>query len=626
MVDATSSVRAEDKKDYVTIVGTDPTPAIVKPGESISLKVHYRLESAEKGEIMIWPDVDGKGERIVVFGWRGCSKGEGNLDIPLRLDFPQKASRFLVRLKKPKVSDFLQNEWQYVNVEWTDPFPDIAPNPAFDGVRVSLNKQSPNYQKIHSALVKMGVKTITFFDRRMPIWGVEFGEDISVEAAQIVLKACIEGSGKVPDVSIDHLGLEGGKNIRIAPLMASKYLPMPSNLVQRLVRPGLSKAEFHGIIADWASTQGKKRAEKAKADALKRMQTASLPDIPTEGLIAYYPLNGSLEDATRVTGQLKLDGGRLAEDAAFLEQNPEVSRTHRPPRAGASVRVEHFNYEAFTISLDFCPFTFDLPPGGTRLHPPGDERNILAGGLFPQWFAVGRSPEGDLRVLANGGKWSHVFSGHKVTTGTWHSVACALDVATKSVLMCYDGHLLPPADLSSEFRMEADSYSEMSSPDQILICHYGAGITFRGYADNFIMYDRALSGDELLKLYQTQSRCLDEIALVLLDGTTLRGYPADSSYELRTSYGKLGFRVRQVKHITFSDGGNKVSVELHNGDVAVGEMESKSITVTDSRGKKISVATDRVRTLTLCGPELPEQSRSSEEDPAVDSLMENLGE
>ncbi len=615
---------AQGKKDYAKITGTDPSPAVVKPGEYITLRIHYRLESAEEGHINVWPHVVPGSSSMSVHMYRRlkCKKGEGDLTTKVSVEFPCKVKEFGLQIfTKPTAESDAQPqllfaEWHKCDAEWIDTNADKEANPAFAECTVSLNKGLPAATEIHQALIDIGVKKITFFNSRVSKPRIQVGAETNVRSIQELLSACLPLT-QIYDVKIGGMG----KDIFIGSLMGSDYPAMPSNVIHRLAQPGLSRQQFDTLVRDWFIATDKQLFQERRASDLKRMTTDSLPDIPTNGLIAYYPFDGSTKDATSVSDGLRLSNGRLASGGALLEQ-----ASTRTMGSAASARVGCLDYNAFTISLDFNPLTFDVPegtPAWLRNRP----RNILTGGHIWVWFYIERSDAGNLKIASNDRTWRHEFDGQQVSTGVWHTVACAVDTERRSVLVCYDGQVLPEVTLSSDFWLTALGSDSADSSREILLCSYRAGNTFRGYVDNLTVYNRALSADELLLLYQVLSRRLEGVALELVDGSILRAKPLTSVIQVRTSFGVVEIALKKLKKMVWANDAKELSAELHNGDVVTGTIETKAIELSDSSGKKVSIDVSRIKSLTPCGLDVPADGRAGGgADPAMDSILEGFQE
>lgn len=146
------------------------------------------------------------------------------------------------------------------------------------------------------------------------------------------------------------------------------------------------------------------------------------------------------------------------------------------------------------------------PPPGTS----GTSRmffNVTAGGVGTAGFQLG------IRPADGGGSTTLNSSGSPITDGQWHHIAAVGDIGGDAMALYIDGVLnnsSAPAFTPTTFPATNGKNGTVGANDT------GGGQFFNGVIDDYRMYDRALSADEIATIYA--ARGVDGIAKGLVQG------------------------------------------------------------------------------------------------------------
>jgi len=175
--------------------------------------------------------------------------------------------------------------------------------------------------------------------------------------------------------------------------------------------------------------------------------------------------------------------------------------------------------EHFTVSVDFCPLDFSRGRGaipGWLTHLPAKIRNalfdnwlarratdhacILVGGTSYRWMGL-QCKDGLLELTLNNQEFTHRFEGVRVLTREWHNLICAFDLERKTLVTFLDGQQLQTVVLPLEFKLAIIGSPEASKDKQFTFANYSNGSVFNGYADNLLVFGRALDAAEIKRFY-----------------------------------------------------------------------------------------------------------------------------
>jgi hypothetical protein len=235
------------------------------------------------------------------------------------------------------------------------------------------------------------------------------------------------------------------------------------------------------------------------------VETNSIPaGVPTNGLIAYYKLDGNGIDSAGIG-----KAAQLNDRTKFEQHGLYLNGRYFTDAYAATIPVVCLRYEQFTISVNFKPIDFleidDGTSGRTRRF------NIVTGGQT-RWFALRRSNKGNLELALNNLDFRHELASGPIPTNEWNTVTCAFDLSKRSVLVYFDGEALPEVQLPADFHLEVIGSANHNSDKAFMFTNYGNGEVLHGYVSNLIVYDRALPKDELGKLHKQLDEATGRLA------------------------------------------------------------------------------------------------------------------
>jgi len=220
---------------------------------------------------------------------------------------------------------------------------------------------------------------------------------------------------------------------------------------------------------------------------------------PYADLIAYYKFDGDATDSMGLSYDMVLNNTEFINNTLFLNGLYSMGNPSHPTGYYAVAGIPSFNFDAFTISLDFYP---DEPVPEGR-----DSLNIITGGTNNRWFRLhtwdGNVPpaEGDLRIGLNNPNsgypiFEHVFPGTStvLSKGQWHNVVASVDLVNYKVTVFLDGTNLGEIDVPDGFNLVTSDQRVINFTDT------SQAFTFFGFVDNLRVYDRALSATEIQAL------------------------------------------------------------------------------------------------------------------------------
>jgi hypothetical protein len=183
--------------------------------------------------------------------------------------------------------------------------------------------------------------------------------------------------------------------------------------------------------------------------------------------------------------------------------------------------ITNLNYESFTVSLDFYPQPrkrgrsdfnrlenkLDAWTGGRYARWLGfnnrvlNTDNILTGGYSYRWLGFNHA-QNLLNLTLNNQAFVHPFNRAPVKPGRWHNLICSVDLRQRKILTMFDGQLLEPITLPSDFKLSVIDSASKATEREFTFGNYSNGSVFRGYVAHLKLLGRALTKPELATLYQ----------------------------------------------------------------------------------------------------------------------------
>lgn len=208
----------------------------------------------------------------------------------------------------------------------------------------------------------------------------------------------------------------------------------------------------------------------------------SWPQLPQAGLTSHLPFTADLTDLVSPSHRVALRNAKIVGDALYL--NGVYENSGRDDGYRVYVPISEVNLTALTTSLEFWPIDLDR------------HDTILMWGRGYRWLGASLDSAGRLSITANNGR-VRLVTDATVTPQNWHRLAISVDVPALTVLVSYDGKLLPKLVLPSDFKWDFVGTAAEPREKELLFTDYSSGSVFHGFARNLRIYDRALTAQEL---------------------------------------------------------------------------------------------------------------------------------
>ena len=211
------------------------------------------------------------------------------------------------------------------------------------------------------------------------------------------------------------------------------------------------------------------------------------------GLVAFYTFNGTPNDSSGVSEPISLENAPFTE-GQVLYLNGEYFYSVDPGYL-ALAQISRFYYDQFTVSTDFHALVFDIAEG---------KDTLIIGGSSYRWFGL-RYRNDELQLTLNNQRFVHTLAGVHLQVGRWYNISASFDLQAKTVVVMLDGELVGTIKLDSEFTLDVIGSASDPSDRNFTYTNYSYGGVFHGYVDNLIVFNRALSTDEMRDLYSELS-------------------------------------------------------------------------------------------------------------------------
>lgn len=244
-------------------------------------------------------------------------------------------------------------------------------------------------------------------------------------------------------------------------------------------------------------------------------------EVPESGLLDYFDFNTPREIDALGNGILDLKNVTFENGTIFL--NGEYERSYDENGNGSGYRAvaklfRRWKYESFTVALDF----FQLS-SSTR-----GQKNILTGGESHRWMSL-FNDEGHLALSLNNGESTHVFANGPLKADRWQRLVCAVDLNEGIIHTYLNGVKLDDIQLAPDFQWNVIGTSREIRDKSFTFTNYSSGQVLYGYADNLMIFDHALSSEEVAPLLSADD--LEEVANAMLAPA-----PEERAIELTTGF------------------------------------------------------------------------------------------
>ena len=217
----------------------------------------------------------------------------------------------------------------------------------------------------------------------------------------------------------------------------------------------------------------------------------SFPEELESILLFHYDYTNKEEDRIGRSAKMELLNTQFIDGTLFLnglyangEDNGFVAKTPVSP----------MNYRSFSFAVDFKPI--DMESVGKQV--------IIMGGHSTRW--MGFEPRGsNLAVTFNNGSRAHVFNDTELTVGAWHRLICSVNLRAGVVRTHLNGRALEDVILGNGFRFDVMGTNREETDKVFTFTNYSSGRAFHGYADNLMIFNRALLDVEMRSIHEALS-------------------------------------------------------------------------------------------------------------------------
>ncbi len=194
-------------------------------------------------------------------------------------------------------------------------------------------------------------------------------------------------------------------------------------------------------------------------------------------LLSWFKFDGNGLDDLGNSPEMYFYGVSFTNNTLFLPDS--MSRA-------ADARIPGLSYNSFTVAVEFYSLNLEWP-----------HFNILTGGPSYRW--IGFHTYGDHRLYIAVNNWGRVYAfTNIITTNSWHSLFCSVDIPSQRIMTFLDGQRLPDWMLGGSFQFEVIG-SAYEQVDKLFAFNcLGDGSLFYGCVDNLRVYSRALTAEEIM--------------------------------------------------------------------------------------------------------------------------------
>ena len=153
------------------------------------------------------------------------------------------------------------------------------------------------------------------------------------------------------------------------------------------------------------------------------------------------------------------------------------------------IATPKLSYDAFTVTVRFKADEFKEHGGP-----------VVVGGPGYRWFHVGANGAGNLSVRFNNGDNAFEAKDTKLAANKWIVLACSVSVKDKKVIVFVDGKKADEFALPEDFALRVAT-SDAKDKDRVwTTTNFSNSGTFKGQIDELIIYDKALTEEQLAKV------------------------------------------------------------------------------------------------------------------------------
>ena len=217
--------------------------------------------------------------------------------------------------------------------------------------------------------------------------------------------------------------------------------------------------------------------------------------MPKDGLIADFDFSDAITNKIGSSRELHFTDGRIVDDALYFEGESIFGGKKRAGRhsgwqRAAEIPLPGLDYDHFTIAMSFAP-----EQGHKGVW---DDLPIFMLCKYYDKLEINVSSEDEINLsVDSAGRFG---TGLKVKRGIWNWFVCSVDAVGKRILIAVNGEffgMMLPDDFCWRFPSDEKKAKESNA---MLFTHLGMGSATKGFADDLLVYNRALGRKDLEEL------------------------------------------------------------------------------------------------------------------------------
>lgn len=236
-----------------------------------------------------------------------------------------------------------------------------------------------------------------------------------------------------------------------------------------------------------------------------------LPQIPTDGLVGFYPFNGNANDESGNGHNGSVHGVMLAPDrCGYTDSAYYFPGNYEYIELPASAEFINSTYTySLWMKVDEWP---DPSIDGWMLFSPGSATSGLCqgigihpdGGICATSYNIGDNPRGS---------WAESPA---ISTKQWNHIVVTRDY--EKITIYINGELMPYVETDRYLPYTNNQDANYGDPDTRIIIgcrsNFMYPYTFNGYIDDLAIYNRVLTTVEIKKLFETSCKVLPQNGLI----------------------------------------------------------------------------------------------------------------
>ena len=244
------------------------------------------------------------------------------------------------------------------------------------------------------------------------------------------------------------------------------------------------------------------------AVALAALPSLSFGDEANERLLVRFRFDGNAND-DQGGPPFELRNTEFIDNALYLNG---IYEGNSPDGYHAMAKTPGLNYSRFSVAVRFRPESFG-----------SGKTNILTGGTAARWFGIARSPAGRLTITLNNQAFLHEVAKVAIVEGKWTGIACAIDLQQGNVVVYADGEQADEFTLPPGFKLAIIGNKRFEERDKVwTFSNYSNGNVFCGLVDEFLVYGKTLSDDQLAAASKTPAALVAAVRKPIAAEASLR--------------------------------------------------------------------------------------------------------